>query len=133
MLQHFEGWDPRLRELIADADDALVPRPIHALPIGHSWQRVPGVTLLGDAAHVMSPFAGEGANLAMIDGTDLAAALVEHAGDVEAALAAYEKVMFPRARSSAQESADSLEMMFGPTSPQPLLDMFSSFDRKAAG
>jgi 2-polyprenyl-6-methoxyphenol hydroxylase-like FAD-dependent oxidoreductase len=133
VLQHFEGWDQRLRELIADADGALVPRPIHALPVGHSWQRVPGVTLLGDAAHVMSPFAGEGANLAMIDGTDLAAALVEHVGDVEAALAAYEKVMFPRARSSAQESADSLAMMFGPTSPRPLLDLFSSFDRRAAG
>ncbi len=133
VLEHFEGWDPRLRELIAGADGALVPRPIHALSIGHSWQRVPGVTLLGDAAHVMSPFAGEGVNLAMIDGTDLAAALIEHVGDVEAALAAYEKVMFPRARSSAQESADSLEMMFGPTSPQPLLDMFSSFDHKAAG
>jgi len=133
VLEHFKGWDPRLRELIADADGALVPRPIHALPIGHSWQRVPGVTLLGDAAHVMSPFAGEGANLAMIDGADLAAALVVHVGDVEAALAAYEMVMFARARSSAQESADSLEMMFAPTSPQPLLDMFSSFDHEATG
>lgn len=57
LLDHFDGWDAGLRALITDADGELTPRPIHALPIGHRWDRTPGVTLLGDAAHLMSPFA----------------------------------------------------------------------------
>ncbi|MEW1686962.1 NAD(P)/FAD-dependent oxidoreductase [Streptomyces sp. NPDC091265] len=123
---HFADWAPALRRLITDADGALMPRLIHALPVGHHWKRTPGITLLGDAAHLMSPFAGEGANLAMIDGADLGRALAAHPGDIEAALAAYEAPMFTRAERTAQATAESLEMIFNDQAPQPLVDMFTS-------
>lgn len=128
LLEHFADWAPELRRLVTDADGPLVPRLIHALPVGHRWDRVPGVTLLGDAAHLMSPFAGEGANLAMIDGADLGRCLAAHPGDTEAALAAYEEVLFPRSEATAQDSADGLEVIFNDRAPQPLLDMFAGFD-----
>ncbi|MET8850769.1 NAD(P)/FAD-dependent oxidoreductase [Amycolatopsis sp. NPDC004625] len=126
VLAHLEGWDESLRGLIGNADTGLTPRRIAALPVGISWDRVPGVTLLGDAAHVMSPFAGEGANLAMYDGMALALAIAEHPGDTEAALTAYEAALFPRSAEAAGESARSLEMLFRADSPQGLLDMFAS-------
>lgn len=129
LLQHFDGWDERLRALIADADGALVPRPVHALPVGHRWERTPGVTLLGDAAHLMSPFAGEGANLAMLDGAELAAAIAGHPGDTEAALTAYEQALFPRSERSAGESSDSLDLCFGPDATQRLIDQMTAHTR----
>ncbi len=95
VLAHFADWNPSLRALVADADGLLVPRAIHALPAGHRWDRVPGVTLLGDAAHLMSLFAGEGADLAMLDGAEPGRALAAHPGDTEAALTAYEQALFP--------------------------------------
>jgi 2-polyprenyl-6-methoxyphenol hydroxylase-like FAD-dependent oxidoreductase len=125
LLGEFAGWAPELRALIAEADGALTPRTINALPIGHRWGRVPGVTLLGDAAHLMSPFAGAGANLALADGGDLGAAIAAHPGDLEAALDAYEGAMFARAQDSAADAAKGLELCFRDDAPQGLLDFFA--------
>jgi 2-polyprenyl-6-methoxyphenol hydroxylase-like FAD-dependent oxidoreductase len=100
----FDGWAPELTALITDAETAI-PRTINALPIEHRWQRVPGVTLLGDAAHLMSPFAGEGANLAMYDGAELGKAIASHLDDIEAALSEYEEALFLRSAKAAAESA----------------------------
>ncbi|GHJ28403.1 oxidoreductase [Streptomyces hygroscopicus subsp. sporocinereus] len=125
VLAHFEGWDEGLRGLVADAD-TITPRRIHALPVGHRWDRVPGVTLLGDAAHVMSPFAGEGANLAMLDGAELALTIAAHPGDTEAALAAYEEALFPRSEESAAESAANLDAMFGERGLEQMVALFTS-------
>lgn len=131
LLEQFADWAPPLQALITEADSALIPRAINALPVGHRWDRIPGVTLLGDAAHVMSPFAGEGANLAMFDGSELGKAIAAHPGDIEAALAAYENDLFVRSEEVAKQSADNLVVLFDDNAPQSLLDMFASFEAPA--
>jgi 2-polyprenyl-6-methoxyphenol hydroxylase-like FAD-dependent oxidoreductase len=127
LLEEFAGWDDRLLDMIRYCDDEITPRPIYELPSNHTWPRVPGVTLLGDAAHLMSPFAGEGANLAMLDATELALAIIAHPENLEAALTEYEAVLFPRSAAAAMQSAESLEICFRKDAPQGLVEMMNGF------
>ncbi|MCW0212978.1 MAG: FAD-dependent monooxygenase [Pseudonocardia sp.] len=124
LLAEFADWTPALTDLIRHCDDDIVARRIYALPTGHAWPRIPGVTLIGDAAHLMSPFAGEGANAAMLDGHDLALALIEHRDDVEAALHQYETAMYPRSADAARQSARGLDLCFADDSPRGLVEFF---------
>ena len=124
VAEEFDGWAAELTALITDGETAPVPRAIYALPVEHRWERVAGVTLLGDAAHLMTP-AGEGANLAMYDGAELGKAIAASPGDVEGALLAYEKELFPRSASASREAEGILKLCLGPNAPQSLLDFFA--------
>ncbi|MDT7783787.1 MAG: hypothetical protein QOF58_2206 [Pseudonocardiales bacterium] len=119
----FEGWAPELTALITESDTTPIFRPHYTLPRGHRWDRVPGVTLLGDAAH-LSVANGEGANLAMLDGAELARLLATHT-DVEAALREYEEAMFVRAVETVEDADGITESLFGDEPPQKLLDLLA--------
>jgi 2-polyprenyl-6-methoxyphenol hydroxylase-like FAD-dependent oxidoreductase len=113
LLERFADWEDRLLTLIRQNDGPYVSRPLYTLPVPHTWEHTPGVTLLGDAAHLMTPFGGFGANLAMLDGAELALA-VARCATVDEAITAYERVMLPRgAEHAAQSSAERLRQIFG--------------------
>ncbi|WP_328907086.1 FAD-dependent monooxygenase [Streptomyces sp. NBC_00234] len=120
----FDGWAPELTALITDGETAPVARMIHTLPDGHRWDRVPGVTLLGDAAHLMPP-SGDGANLAMFDSAELAKAIAAHPDDVETALAAYEEALFPRSEAFYADAHEILDLCLGERAPFGLIDLFN--------
>lgn len=101
----FAGWAPSLTGLIARGDFIGV-RPLYALPIGLTWRSRPGITLIGDAAHLMSPFSGEGVNLALADAADLADALAT--GDGWQAVTACEAAIMARATPAAEGAAEGL-------------------------
>jgi len=121
----FDGWAPALTALISDGGTTPVLRMLHSLPSEHRWQRVPGVTLIGDAAHLAPP-AGEGANLALLDGAELAQAIVAHPDDIETTLAAFEATMFPRSQSAAADAHQMLALCLDERAPFSLVDFFTS-------
>ncbi|MFH8408573.1 FAD-dependent oxidoreductase [Streptomyces sp. NPDC018019] len=107
LSQRLDGWAEGLRYAVLDGDHDFVHRPLFALPVPHVWEHVPGVTLLGDAAHLMPPL-GVGANHALLDGTDLAQALIREER-VDDAVRAYEELMLPRSSELAKQCAEGLE------------------------
>ncbi|MEZ2306390.1 MULTISPECIES: FAD-dependent oxidoreductase [Paraburkholderia] len=72
-----------------------------SLPAGTTWPAKSGLTLVGDAAHVMPPM-GAGVNLAMLDAAELAEAIVA-AANWRDAVCAQEQVMLDRAAPIVEE------------------------------
>jgi 2-polyprenyl-6-methoxyphenol hydroxylase-like FAD-dependent oxidoreductase len=141
MLSVFDGWSDTLKDVIHKAQPNFIPRPLVCLEPGFSWEHKKGVTLLGDAAHVMSPFAGEGANLAMLDAAQLALALggrplkskpetikqdvsqTPSYKNVDDAITQFEKIMTKRSAAAAEESAKNLELFISEGAPLSAANM----------
>ncbi|WP_435127069.1 FAD-dependent oxidoreductase [Actinacidiphila sp. bgisy144] len=124
----FDGWAPELTALITDGETAPVARMIHTLPDGHRWERVPGVTLLGDAAHLMPP-SGDGANLAMFDGAELGKAIATHPDDIHAALTAYEEALFARTEPFYAQAHAMLDLLLGDRAPFGFVELFTAAEQ----
>ena len=129
-LEAFAGFAPSLLRMI-ETGDLLGTRSIYALPIGHSWPSRPGLTLLGDAAHVMSPFSGEGVNLALADAADLAEALVSDVG--WAAVSAHEAVLAGRAAIAAAGARAGLETAISPKGVTGILEHYRERGAQSGG
>lgn len=127
-LDTFSDWDDSLKVFIKEAP-SFIPRGFYMLPTDHTWKSHPGVTLIGDAAHLMSPFAGEGANMAMLDGTKLAAAIAEivHNGkDLATTIENFEKDMHETVVGPATESAKNMDMFMSDDAPHGVVNFFET-------
>ncbi|MFF3617455.1 FAD-dependent oxidoreductase [Streptomyces sp. NPDC002580] len=116
LLALFDGWAAPVLEPLRRVT-AFVHRPLYVLPVSHTWTHVPGVTLLGDAAHLMPPL-GAGANLAMLEGAELAEAVATGPGDPDTAVRAFEEVMWARANRWAKITTTGLERLVSPDPAQ---------------
>lgn len=126
LLQLFDDWDESLTNYIRSADGPMLSRRIYTLPVGLTWNHIPGVTLIGDAAHLMSPFAGEGVNLAMLDSAKLALSIVKH-GDVNQGVRAYEEEMYAYSSKSAAESDANLKLIFSGDAAAKLTNLMNQY------
>jgi len=121
----FAEWSNLWQELIKNADTPFVPIPIYCMPLTQTWEALPNLTMLGDAAHLMPPFAGEGVNMAMLDALELSECLCnEDFSDLETAIAFYETQMRKRAAAAAKESLENGDKMHSMDALQTMLAFF---------
>lgn len=107
LLSLYGDWAPELKDLIRLSNDRIQPLPLYALPVGHRWTNRTGITLLGDAAHLMSPYGGSGVNNAMRDAAELGRLLSE-SNDWREAVRIYELEMFERVLDSARDASHGI-------------------------
>lgn len=123
----FGTWGSELKDLIANSQGAFKAWPLyHLASSALCWNHVRGVTVIGDAAHLSTPFVGEGVNCSMFDSLVLARQIVEHGLDkLDAAVEAYEKDMFERGKDLIERSNGTAGLLFAPDAPKPLLDVIA--------
>lgn len=130
LLEVLSGWESGLLEMLNRSDDHFVQRPIYSLPIERQWTSRASVTVIGDAAHVMAPFAGQGANLAMLDALELADCLtsrnVNDAKNLSAAVQAFEEGMIERARIFSDESILNMNIFIEKDGPRGAVEFFKN-------
>jgi len=124
--KEYSEWSSIWYELFENAVTPFVPRPIYCMPLNQTWKALPNLTMLGDAAHVMPPFAGEGANMAMLDALELSECLTsDKYNTLQEAISFYEINMRKRAALAAQESLENGERMHSEGALNTMLNMFS--------
>jgi len=122
----YSGWSPVWYELFESAATPFIPRPIYCAPLDQTWEALPNLTMIGDAAHVMPPFAGEGANVAMLDALELSEYLTsEKYNTLKEAIAFFETDMRKRAAIAAAESLENGERMHSEAALKMMLGFFS--------
>jgi 2-polyprenyl-6-methoxyphenol hydroxylase-like FAD-dependent oxidoreductase len=125
--KEYSEWSSIWYELFENAATPYIPRPIYCMPLNQTWEALPNLTMLGDAAHVMPPFAGEGVNMAMLDALELSECLTSDKYDtLKEAISSYEINMCKRAAMAAQESLENGERMHSENALQTMLDFFSN-------
>lgn len=123
--EEFSKWDPVWLELAENVNLPLLLRPQYCMPLDQTWNTVPNLTILGDAAHPMPP-SGEGVNLAMLDSLELSECLTNgDFKDSQTAIAAYEKQMQIRAANEARDSLEMTEWMHSEGATERLMQMLS--------
>jgi 2-polyprenyl-6-methoxyphenol hydroxylase-like FAD-dependent oxidoreductase len=118
VLKHFGGWNDEVLDLIRQAEDtpgSVWGRPLYMIPVGNTFRHRKGLTLIGGAVHLMTPFAGQGMNITMLDSAQLALAIMDNYASQEGldkAMEVFEKSMFERAKEAQERTLQRVTLRF---------------------
>lgn len=122
----FAEWSEKWHEFFTADELNFIPRPQYYFPLDQTWETQENLTMLGDAAHRMPPYAGEGANVAMQDAFELAERLTNNQfSDLKSAIANFEKEMIARGAEATKDTLENAERMFSKTSLQEMSAFFN--------
>ena len=123
--KEYNAWSCIWEQLVENAVLPVIPRPISCVPLDQTWEALPNLTLLGDAAHVMPPFAGEGANTSMFDAVELSECLTSQKyRTLQEAISFYEISMRKRASEAAKQSLENGARMHAEDALEKMLVVF---------
>jgi len=126
-MEEFSGWDHIWLELFDNCEDKFIPRPQYCMPLDQQWETQSNLTMLGDAAHLMPPFAGEGVNMAMLDALELSRCLTnDNYPNIHSALSHYEKEMLRRSSEVAEETLQQTDALHAPDALNYLVGFFTA-------
>jgi 2-polyprenyl-6-methoxyphenol hydroxylase-like FAD-dependent oxidoreductase len=122
LRKEVHDWSPKLKAIFEHSQGEVAWRSLYMFPVGFEWEHKQSVTLLGDAAHVMTPFAGIGVNNAMNDALLLSrqiAAYVQDGGNLDNNIKVYETEMFRITKAAAVLTEGSMkDMLFTEGAPR---------------
>jgi 2-polyprenyl-6-methoxyphenol hydroxylase-like FAD-dependent oxidoreductase len=122
----YVGWSDGWHEFFTNDDVHFIPRPQYYFPLNQTWETQENLTMIGDAAHCMPPFAGEGANVAMQDAFELAECLTGNKfPDIKTAISSFEKQMITRSAGATLDTLENSENMHSKTALEQMLAFFN--------
>ncbi|KAF3033267.1 hypothetical protein E8E12_004102 [Didymella heteroderae] len=129
ILRELDKWASQLKSIVEAANEGAVWRNLYELPVGWMWPHKKSITLLGDAAHVMTPFAGIGVNTAFYDAMKLTkqiVAFVQAGGesrDLDSYIVRYKEALFEHAhRGQALTEGSKRDMLLTPGAPRTTIE-----------
>jgi len=127
----FGTWSPLWQELFNGEETWFIPRPQYHFPIDQFWEPQQNLTMIGDAAHRMPPYAGEGVNMAMLDALELSRQLTEsEEGKIAQAIQRFERSMRTRSSKVTQFTLEATQMLHSTDPINRMLKMMEGGDSK---
>ncbi|MNQ71172.1 FAD-dependent urate hydroxylase [compost metagenome] len=125
----YRDWGSEWDELFESNELYFIPRPQYYFPFNQSWATLKNITMIGDAAHKMPPFAGKGANLALLDAVELTDCLTNNQfPDMKTAISYFEKQMLERAAIALENTLKNGEQLHSENALEKLLTIFMQTD-----
>lgn len=110
----YADWSPAVIDMLTQIDGNFHCWPISVMPPDAEWETVPGLSLIGDASHVMPSFTGKGVNLALLDALELTERLTaDPTATITDAVKAFERRMQERTKKETGQCLEVGKQIYG--------------------